>query len=123
MRKLRLTKVLIVLLVAGLTFTAAGAAYAQVSQQYDLGCWGVLSAGGGTHTSSGYVVKDIVGQMAAGTSSNSSYLIRAGYTQDWRTIGHNTGGTTPPVVNPAEDNFLFLPYVARMIKIARSCPW
>lgn len=121
MKRRRMTKTALLLLVVVLTFTAAGAAYAQAGDNFDLGCWGVLTAGGGERSSSTHIIKDVVGQVGAGTSLNSSYIIRSGYSQDWSNLGHID--SAPPEINPDETNILFLPYVARTVRNLRSCPW
>ena len=121
MKTRRITRVLLLFLVAVLTFTAAGAAYAQASDSFDLGCWGVLTAGGGTRTSSAYIVKDAIGQVGAGAAVSSSYIVRSGYSQDWSNLGHIN--PDQPEINPDETNILFLPYVARTVRNLRTCPW
>lgn len=120
MPKRKLTKALILLLVAVLALSAAGAALAQSSVNYDLGCWSVVATGGGTRTSPDYRLNDTFGQFAPGRATSPNYTLNAGFQQDWRALSSN--GSEPPVIGP-DDTVVHLPLIQLTVKISRTCMW
>ena len=119
MRKRRLTKALILLLVAVLALSVAGVALAQSSTNYDLGCWSVLTSVGGTRTSTNYQLNETFGQLAPGRSTSPNYTLNAGFQQDWRTL---TPNDTPPVIGP-NDTVIYMPLIQLTVRVTRTCMW
>ena len=101
------------LFVAVILLSATSVALAQVSQNYNLQCWGVIADGGGLRTSSQYILLDSFGQQFAGQSNSSSYIVRSGYVQS---------SVTAPPVPPPTGNLLYLPIV-RTLTAAGVCSW
>ncbi len=71
MRKTR-----VVLIVLALLLLAGAVALA--ASQYDIGR-SVISGGGGERSSDNYMVRDVIGEAAVGTSQSDSFLLRAGF--------------------------------------------
>ena len=82
-RKYVARKAALLLLAAVLALSVASIAAAQSSANFQLGCWGVVTAGGDLHTMSpsNFKLVDSIGQYAAGQSKSASYTIRGGYLQ------------------------------------------
>ena len=115
--------VLATMIVFGL-LSITGLAFAQSSQNYDLGCWGVLtSAGGRIQYGSDYLLNASIGQTAAGESTSAQYKLRAGYLQDWRTL---SAASAPSAVEPAvleADGNIFLPIIQNFVRTVRPCTY
>ena len=100
--------------VAVILLSATSVALAQVSQNYNLQCWGVIADGGGLRESPQYKLLDSFGQQFAGQSNSSSYIVRSGYVQ--------SSVTGSPPVPPPTGNLLYLPIV-RTLTAAGVCSW
>ena len=114
---------LVTLIVFGL-LSIAGLAFAQSSQSYDLGCWGVTTSGGGrTQIGSDYLLNSAIGQTAAGEAKNGQYKLRAGYLQDWRTLSMQSAqvAAEPAVLDAQGD--VFLPIIQNFIRTVRPCTY
>ncbi len=116
-RKRLLYTLATLLFVTVILLSATGAALAQVSQNYDLVCWGTIANGGGLRTSGQYILLDSFGQQFAEQSSSSSYIVRSGYVQESLVGGSN------PVVPPVNGNTLYLPVIARAANLVGVCSW
>lgn len=116
-------RVVIVLAVAMIALSAASVALAQSSTNFQLGCWGVVSASGGTRQSPGtqWQLTDSAGQWAVGESSSPSYMVRVGYV-------HQSGFGAGAVLgsNPAQagqSGGLYLPLLRNYFRIVYVCPY
>ena len=69
--------------IAVILLSATSVALAQVSQNYNLQCWGVIADGGGLRTSSQYILLDSFGQQFAGQYTREFRCKPRG----WVTIG------------------------------------
>lgn len=111
------------LLLAGLLtlilLSFAGAAFAQSSELFDLGCWGTFTSAGGRSTATSFTVSGVLGQTAAGQSGATSFTVRGGYAQDWRTL------TPPPSVVPNDPGpeRVYFPLLGSFNRIVRPCNW
>jgi hypothetical protein len=107
-----------ILFVAVILLSATGAALAQVSQNYDLVCWGTIANGGGSRTSGQYsILADSFGQQFAGQSESSSYIVRSGYIQESLVGGAN------PIVPPTNGELLYLPLIQGVADLVGVCSW
>ena len=106
-----------ILFVAVILLSATGAALAQVSQNYDLVCWGTIANGGGLRTSGQYILLDSFGQQFAGQSDSSSYIVRSGYIQESLVGGSN------PIVPPANGEPIYLPLIQSAADLVGVCSW
>lgn len=104
----------ILLLAVVATLLSSTVVMAQSSGQFNFGCWGVITDGGGQRASSQYRISDSLGQVAAGTSTGASVGVRGGYIQDWTFL-------RPPssTAQPAGNQILYLPFVS--LKVVRRC--
>ena len=113
--------VLVAVIVAGL-LSVAGLAFAQSSQNYDLGCWGVTSSGGGRIQYGGtYLLNASIGQTAAGEANSGTFRLRAGYIQDWSTLSvQDAQGAAQPAMIDGDGN-IFLPIIQNFVRTVRPC--
>lgn len=102
--------------VAVILLSATSVALAQVSQNYNLQCWGVIADGGGLRTSNEYILLDSFGQQFAGQSSSSSYIVRSGYVQE-----SLVGGSVP--VPPPSGELSYFPLIVRAATTVGVCSW
>jgi len=111
------------LIVFGL-LSIAGLAFAQSSQNYDLGCWGVTTSGGGrVQLSNDYLLNSAIGQTAAGEANSGQFKLRAGYLQDWRTLSlpHVQDAVEPAAFDAQSD--IFLPIIQNFVRTVRPCTY
>ena len=102
--------------VAVILLSATSVALAQISQNYNLQCWGLIADGGGLRTSGQYILLDSFGQQFAGQSSSSTYIVRSGYVQD-----RPGGGSTP--VPPPSGELDYFPMIVRAATTVGVCSW
>jgi hypothetical protein len=102
--------------------SVAGLAFAQSSQNYDLGCWGVTSSGGGRIQYGGtYLLNASIGQTAAGEANSGKYRLRAGYIQDWSTLSVlDAHAAAQPAMIDGDGN-IFLPIIQNFVRTVRPC--
>lgn len=114
--------VLATMIVLGL-LSIAGLAFAQSSQNFDLGCWGgTVSAGGRIQLSDTQLLNASIGQTAAGAANSGQYKLRAGYLQDWRTLSMSSAPAAEPAHFDAEDS-IFLPIIQNFVRTVRPCTY
>lgn len=116
------TKILLALAIVSL-FSFTGVAFAQSSGAYDLGCWGVMLAGGGVQpgASNDYRMIDSMGYWATGTTVSSAHSLRPGYIQDWAVLETED---PPPVPPPTfGSSVAYAPLVSNVLRFVRTCPW
>lgn len=113
--------VLVAVMVVGL-LSVAGLAFAQSSQSYDLGCWGVTpSAGGRIQYGGTYLLNASIGQTAAGEANSGQYKLRAGYVQDWSTLSIQDAHTAAQPALIEGDGDVFLPIIQNFVRTVRPC--
>lgn len=94
------------ILVLGLLGVSAGAALAQLSPNFSLGCWSITTSGGDARQSSNFRIRDAVtyvgGSMQAGATriDSNHFLLERAY--------RPVSGTVQPPVGP---NVIRLPLV------------
>lgn len=115
--------VLATMIVFGL-LSIAGLAFAQSSQNFDLGCWGgTVSAGGRIQYGNDYVLNASIGQTAAGEANSGQYKLRVGYLQDWRTLSMSgVQAASEPTFANADDS-IFLPIIQNFVRTVRPCTY
>ena len=91
-----------------------------------MGCWGVVSAGGGgggtrTLPDTKRTLTDSTGQWSAGESASASYKIRAGYIQPFDTSTAAAIDSDPVTVGQGAD--IYLPVLHNYFKIVYVCPY
>ncbi|HXF62230.1 MAG TPA: hypothetical protein VNK95_11475 [Caldilineaceae bacterium] len=98
----------------------AGVAAAQVSQNFDLACRGVLDSAGSyrLYPNNALGLVDAVGQAGAGRSASSSYGLRAGYLQP-RAVAVSADAAT---VDQGPWR-LYMPIVYSFVRVVRACNW
>jgi hypothetical protein len=105
---------LLILVLAALSIT--GIAAAQSSDNFDLGCWGALTGGGGTRESANFRVRDAFGQWAIGVSDSPSVRVRGGFIQNWN---------APPAAITSQqlpgNTRLFMPVISNVVRVVRAC--
>lgn len=115
--------VLATVIVVGL-LSITGLAFAQSSQNYDLGCWGVMtSAGGRIQYGSDFLLNASIGQTAAGEAISPQYKLRAGYLQDWQTLSVQSASIDAEPAVLAADGNIFLPIIQNFVRTVRPCTY
>jgi hypothetical protein len=115
--------VLATMIVLGL-LSIAGLAFAQSSQNFDLGCWsGMVSAGGRIQLSETQLLNASIGQTAAGEANSGQYKLRAGYLQDWRTLSMSGAQATAEPAHLDADGNIFLPIIQNFVRTVRPCTY
>jgi len=113
--------ILVAAIVVGL-LSVAGLAFAQSSQNYDLGCWGVTSsAGGRIQYGQTYLLNASIGQTAAGEANSGQYKLRAGYIQDWSTLSVQDAHAAAQPAMIDDDGNIFLPIIQNFVRTVRPC--
>lgn len=111
---IRLTLLLLVLLGA---LSASGLVLAQSTNQFDLACWGVFTAGGDLRISTNARIQDAFGQMVVGDMTSPTAIVRQGHVQ--RLFSN---AAPPPDPQPVTGkNLVFLSSVWSMVKLVRWC--
>jgi hypothetical protein len=126
-------KAALALLAGVLALSVVSIAAAQSSANFQLGCWGVVSGGGGIRTSPGSnrMLVDSTGQWAAaaelptgGTTSemaSSSYTIRSGYIQQYGFITGAIRAASPSLIGQTWE--VYIPFLNRDLRIIYVCPY
>ena len=113
----------LLLLVAVAALSITSLATAQSSPSYQLGCWGIITAGGGVRASTFYRLSDSTGQVAVGQSASDSYTIRSGYIQPALVVpGSRAAAITAPD-GPAQNAEIYIPILNRSVRIVYVCPY
>ena len=115
----------LLILVVITAFSTTGTAFAQASRSHDLGCWAILSAGGGVTVSKNYKVVSAMGQWYApaiiSAPSDPQYGLSSGYIQDWDLLdGPPIPGADPPP--PGQFIQAYLPRISQFVQTLRNCP-
>ncbi len=121
----------IVLAVVLVAFVASGVILAQASEDFDLGCRSVMTAGGyaAEYAGVGVILHSSVGQPTAGRANIqfSNILLESGYilpvAQTDRSI--NTSASAETDAAAISSNPLYLPaiYSVQIIRYVRPCNW
>lgn len=108
-----------------LALSVSAVAAAQSSSSYQLGCWGVVSAGGDAQRTispeSGRILYGSTGQWSVGSSSNSMHGVQAGYMQPaakgpfGASAAVQRASTQPPS--------LYLPFLSNYVRVVYVCPY
>ena len=115
--------ILATMLVLGL-LSVTGLAFAQSSQNYDLGCWGVLTtAGGRIQYGNDFLLNASIGQTAAGEANSPQYKLRGGYLQDWSTLSTQGAPTASKPADLDASGNIFLPIVQNFLRTVRPCTY
>jgi len=109
-------KVMIIALAIMITLLSSTVVMAQTSSNFSLGCWSVITSGGGARASTNYQLSDSLGQVAVGTSLGSATRVHSGYVQDWSSILRPPGDNPTP---PVGSNVIYLPFVS--LSVVRQC--
>ena len=106
-----------------MALSIASIAAAQSSVNFQLGCWGVVSGGGGTRTlpNSNRTLVDSTGQWAVGETSSSSYTIRGGYVQQFGFSASAAVDNSPALIG--QTDLIYLPWLSNYIRIVYVCPY
>jgi hypothetical protein len=121
----RRIQIVLLLLAVVAALSATGIVFAQASQNYDLGCWAILSSGGGTTYTNNYTIVSAMGQWygpaIVTATTNPTYTLSSGYIQDWDLLdGPPTPGASPPP--PGQFIQAYLPWVSQFVQTLRTCP-
>jgi hypothetical protein len=111
-------KLFLLALAVIVALSVSGLALAQSSNLFDLGCWGVLTNGGGLRSSPTVKLQDALGQAAVGTTSSPTVIIRGGYAQNWSAPSATTVQSSQVVTG---ENLIHMPLLWAFIKNARPC--
>lgn len=96
-----------------------GAALAQRTALYSLGCWAITSGGGGDQrTSASFRINDAITPIG-GEMVGTSNRIRANHFAVWGALNPYPGPGTPP---PADSQLLYLPLIfGRLLNLDQLC--
>lgn len=116
-------KVGILLLAAILALAVTGMAAAQSSPSFQLGCWGIVTAGGGVRSSTFYRISDSIGQVGVGQSASANFIVRAGYIQPSLVVPNVRAAIVDAPENPAQGAQIYIPILNRSVSIIYVCPY
>jgi hypothetical protein len=96
-----------------------GAALAQRSALFSLGCWAITSSGGGDQRiSASFRINDAITSIG-GEMVGTSNRIRANHFAVWSALNPYPGPGTPP---PADSQLLYLPLIfGRFLNLDQLC--
>jgi hypothetical protein len=101
----------------------SGLALAQSSTNFDFGCWGVITAAGGSPASPNFRMDYSLGQLTSGVATSPNATLIIGYGQQWKKIfgPHPPGPVVTPDPNAAMT--LYFPLIGKAVRIVRQCAW
>ena len=126
-RHRRHIQIALLLLAIVTAFSATGIVFAQASDNFDLACWAIFSAGGGATHSDNYTMVSALGQWYGATAipdlddPSREVVQLSGYIQDWDLLdGPSVPGANPPP--PGQFIQAYLPWVSQFAQTLRECP-
>lgn len=122
-RRLPAWKLGILLLVATAALAVTSIAGAQSSPSFQLGCWGIVTAGGGVRASTYFRISDSIGQITAGQSASKYYIVRSGYIQPALVAPNARASAITAPGEAAQGAEIYIPILNRSVYIVYVCPY
>ncbi len=119
------TKLGLLLLVIVLALSVSSIAIAQSSSSYQLGCWGLVSAGGGSQRislqSANHMIIGSTGQWSVGASMSQYHSVRGGYMHPAATSVSTASAIEAEQFGGPPS--LYLPFVNNFVRVVYVCPY
>jgi len=122
-RRLPAWKPGVLLLAAIAALAVTSIAGAQSSPSFQLGCWGIVTAGGGVRASTYFRISDSIGQITAGQSASTNYLVRSGYIQPSLVVPNARASVITAPDESAQGVEIYIPILNRSVYVVYACPY